>query len=464
LLPDGSGGFVLDGYGGVFPFSLTGQPAPRRPANLPYWRGWDIARDLALLHDGTGGLVLDGLGGEHRVGNPSRVPVGILPSWSFPIARGMAINSSDTGAFVLDGYGGLHGVSLARGVPELSVQPLMTGLANPWDVAFTNDGWLLYTERANGISAAHADGSNRRLLLMPSDVQLGSEGGVLGLALDPAFASNRRVYVCYSSNAPAGDANDNRLVRFQVNSTYSVLTNATPVVTGLPYSSGRHSGCRPRFGPDGRLYVGTGDAAVGTNPQSKTSLGGKVLRVDTSGNGVPGNPGVDNPASGWDPRIFNWGHRNVQGIAFRPSDGLGLSVEHGTDRDDEVNRILGGANYGWDPVPGYDESRPMTDYQKFPGATGPLWASGYPTIAPSGATFLSGAKWRNWNGWLAVAVLKGEQLRVFSITSDGRLTGSTVRLQNGVRLRSAVQGPDGDLYVTTDSRPGGDQIWKITPH
>ena len=150
---------------------------------------------------------------------------------------------------------------------------------------------------------------------------------------------------------------DVRLVRWRMNAAVTALTDRTDIVTGIPVSTGRHSGCRPRFGPDGRIWMGTGDAAMPTVPQSPTSLGGKVLRVDTNGNGVPGNA----PAP-FDPRIYTYGHRNVQGIAFSPG-GKAYSIEHGTGRDDEVNRLVAGANYGWDPRPlsgplFYDESRP----------------------------------------------------------------------------------------------------------
>jgi glucose/arabinose dehydrogenase len=457
LLPDGSGGYVLDAQGGIFPFRVGAGPAPARPAGAPYW-SYPIARDLALLSDGSGGFVLDGYGGLHRVGSPSVIPDSPTPYWlGWDITRGLALLPDRSGGFVLDGYGGLHPFSLGAGPPTLAVDTgFMTGLDHPWDLAFAPGGWLVYTERPGGISAAHDDGSGRRLLLRPPDLFVNSEGGTLGLAVDPGFAGNRRIYVCYSSTAP-----DVRVVRYVVNADFTAVTGATPILTGAPVTSGRHAGCRPRFGPDGMLWVGTGDAATGTVPQDLASLGGKVLRIDTNGNAAPGNPAL---GSGADGRIWSFGHRNVQGIAFAPGAPAwhGFQVEHGTDRNDEVNRLVAG-NFGWDPVPGYDESQPMTDLTKFPGAVRASWSSGYPTIAPSGATFLTGAQWRSWNGALAVAVLKGQQVRVFFPQPNGVLTGDVVTLARGVRLRSAVEGPDGLLYLATDARPGGDQIWKITP-
>ena len=272
---------------------------------------------------------------------------------------------------------------------------------------------------------------------------------MMGLAIDPAFATNKRIYVCFRSNA-AGTP-DVRVVRFSVEGDYASLGNRSDLVTGLPTpAGGRHSGCRPRFAADGLLLVGTGDAAVGTNPQDDASLGGKVLRITTGGAVAPGN------LSGT--RVLTKGHRNVQGLAVRPSDGVPFSIEHGTGRDDEVNRLVNGGNYGWDPVPGYDESTPMTK----PGFLPATWSSGDPTIAPSGATFVTGPQWRDYNGSLVLAVLKDTHLRFLSVNAAGTAaTSQFVEVNTQGRLRSVVQGPDGNLYVATDADSG--RILKVVP-
>jgi glucose/arabinose dehydrogenase len=209
--------------------------------------------------------------------------------------------------------------------------------------------------------------------------------------------------------------------------------------------------------------VGTGDAAMPTVPQDPVSLGGKVLRVTTDGAPAPGNPGAP-----LDPRIYSLGHRNVQGVSFDEA-GEAWSVEHGTDRDDEVNRLVPGGNYGWDPRPlsgplFYDESRPMTDPVRHPGAIAAVWSSGFPTIAPSGATFIPrGAHpWKGWQDDLAMAVLKDQHLRI--LTFDAGRTAvaeELVRVTGYGRLRSAVMGPDGSLYVATDATAG--RILRVTP-
>jgi glucose/arabinose dehydrogenase len=173
----------------------------------------------------------------------------------------------------------------------LAVTTVVGALANPWDIAFTPDATMLVTERAGRIDAVV--GGTVRTLAAPADVLVAFEAGMMGLAVDPQFSTNRRIYTCFASTISG--ANDIRVVRWTVDAGYTALTGRTDIVTGIPVNAtgqtGRHAGCRPRFGPDGYLWVTTGDAATNTVPQNPQSLGGKVLRVTTAGAGAPGNPG-----------------------------------------------------------------------------------------------------------------------------------------------------------------------------
>ena len=357
----------------------------------------------------------------------------------------------------------MAGLTSCRPEPKgLTVTTVLSGIGRPWDIAFSPGGSMFFTERTGAIRIRTTSGVVRTLA-DPADVVAQSEGGMMGIAIEPDFATNRRIYTCFLSNA--GGATDVRLVRWRVSNDTTALGSRADIVTGLPVNQsgqlGRHSGCRPRFGPDKRIWMGTGDAATGSVPQSPTSLGGKVLRVTTDGAAVAGNAPPP-----FDPRIYSYGHRNVQGIAFSPG-GKAYSIEHGTGRDDEVNRLVAGANYGWDPRPsgggsGYDESQPMTNLTKYPNARPAVWWSGSPTIAPSGGTFLQGDQWAGWDRALAMAVLKGQQLRVLGFDSTGgAVEQQWTRITDRGRIRVAVQGPDGNLYLAIDSDPG--VILKVTP-
>ncbi|HLM19352.1 MAG TPA: PQQ-dependent sugar dehydrogenase [Acidimicrobiia bacterium] len=347
----------------------------------------------------------------------------------------------------------------------------VTGRTKIWDLAFPAGGQApLFTENDSGVIFARWSGSERARPLgavtqFDSTFDPTGEGGLMGIALSPGFdgSTNHRAFVCYSTTS------DNRVARFDVNyaaGAFGALSNWTPIITGLPHSS-IHDGCRVRFQPGtGALFVTTGDATTATGPQSTTVLAGKILRVDQDGNPWPGN------ASG--ARWYTRGHRNPQGLAFRPGSNDPYSIEHGPDVNDEVNKLVNGANSGWNPVNGsggYDQSKAMTDTSIEPGKTmTPVWQSGGVTVAPSGGTFLSGVQWKNWDGALVVACLDGspdvgQRLLVMHLDTGGTtLAASPVTaLSRGIRLRSAVQGPDGNLYVVTDGVSGAGAIWLLTP-
>ena len=327
--------------------------------------------------------------------------------------------------------------------PSLRKEVLTTGLVDPWDLAFLPDGNLLYTERPGRIGIYSPSMGTHKTIQGPPEgfYDDGLLGGMLGIAVDPDFATNRYVYTYMTSRSDApgppphevkdamiragsreviskgghfvptdqgrladiragrapedtiiirefidaatvkltraptvtaddatlsiGSTLDNRVVRWVLAKGNSFLKRDSDIVTGIPYGHGNggHQGGRIRFGPDGYLWIATGDADIWANPQSGQSLGGKILRVNRDGNAAPGN----NAPPGFNPRIYTYGHRNPQGLAFRPGDGAAFATEHGPDFDDEVNRLVPATNYGWDPQGLENPNQaPMTDLREFP--------------------------------------------------------------------------------------------------
>ena len=329
-------------------------------------------------------------------------------------------------------------------VPQLTRTVVMSGLQQPWDIAFTPDGAMLFTEKCRGVSARLADGKTVRLfgtggsLLVAPDVFCQGQSGVHGIAIDPDFARGTRdiyVYMASSLHKPA----TNRVVRLTVNPDYTSVGNRHDIIDDIPYkdapngagSAGAHSGGRIRFGPDRFLYVTTGDNHSAALPQDLKRLGGKVLRLNRDGTAAPGN---GTPAGG-DPRIFTYGHRNVQGITFRPAGqpnaGQPFTAEHGPNHSDEVTALVAGGNAGWDPqnrpglrcpdnycgYAGDPMTMPMTDRQRFPDAMPPTWVHNGSGRGMDSALFLDGNQWRGWNGRLLVSLMRGQRIVALQLDS-----------------------------------------------
>ena len=361
---------------------------------------------------------------------------------------------------------------------------VLSGLSNPWDLAFTSDGAMFFTEKCLGLSVRHANGTIRRLFgtagsaVVANDYFCQGQSGMNGVAIDPGFAENRFVYVYMASNL--NNTKANRVVRVTVDANYTTVSNRKDIVTDIPYKNaanfwggaGTHSGGRIRFSPfDGFLYVTTGDNHNGLLPQDLTRLGGKVLRIDRNGSAVPGN----NMPMGGDPRIFTYGHRNVQGITFRPDTGQPFVSEHGPGHSDEVTPLVAGGNGGWDPKPeagvacasnycGYTSNKPdgtptpMTDLSKFPNALRPSWSNDGVSEGMSPCLFLKGRQWQAWDGRLAVGFLRGTRIEILKLDAANMAIGKNVVADiPKQRIRTLTQGPDGSLYVGTDAG----EIWKL---
>ena len=392
------------------------------------------------------------------------------PTWTRPTVSAstnytvrLTVTVRGTGTAARNGTSDTASVSASatvRDIPRLTVTTLASNLTIPWDLDFTPDGTMLFTERAGKLSARLTDGTVQTVTAALGDVYAVGESGLMAIVVDPHFISNRRFYTCQAHTGP-----EVQVIAWTIDSGYTAATRvADPLVGGIPAkaNSGRHSGCRLRFGPVGQLWIATGDAATGSTPQDMNSLGGKVLRVNSSiGAGVVGNPF---PAA---PRIYSFGHRNIQGLALRPGTRQMWVVEHGPNTDDEINLLASGGNYGWDPTrPGstYYEGVPMTDLTKFPGAVPAKWSSGRPTLATSGGVFLEGDGWRGWEGRLAVASLKDRSLRLFEFSAGGDLVSEVYvsSLSNSYgRLRTPMLGPDGALYLTTSNGSAADRILRV---
>ena len=340
--------------------------------------------------------------------------------------------------------------------PALDVEVLVDGLNRPWDLSFTPDETMLFTQRSGVLSARLTDGTVQTITADFSDFRASGEGGFMAILVDPNFNANRRFYTCQTHMRPR----EVQVIAWTINADYTEATRVDDPLVGGISGGGRHSGCRLRFGPSGYLWIATGDGTSGTVPQDLTALGGKVLRVNASnGAGAPGNPFSSSPL------VYTYGHRNVQGLARRPVSCQMWSVEHGPSTDDEINLLVSGGNYGWDPVPGYDEGVSMTDLTKYPDAVEAKWSSGSPTLATSGGIFLVGSHWGDWEGRFAVASLKDSTLRIFEFANDGAFVNQVVVSElNGTfgRLRTPMMGPDGALFVTT-SNGSNDMILRVAP-
>jgi glucose/arabinose dehydrogenase len=320
---------------------------------------------------------------------------------------------------------------------ELSAQrpsgTVATGLEIPWGIAFLPNGDALVAQRARGtiVRISRRTGRKRVVMRIPGVAAIG-EGGLLGLAVSPDYERDRWVYAYFTTRQ------DNRIVRFRLDG------RLRPIVTGIP-SSAVHNGGRLAFGPDGKLYAGTGDAGQSRRAQQRDSLGGKILRLEPDG-GVPaGNPF---PGS----LVWSLGHRNVQGLAFDRKGRL-WATEFGQNRLDEVNLIRPGRNYGWPAV----EGRGDTQGGQFrnPKVT---WSTS--DASPSGAAIRGGS--------LYVAALAGRAL--WRVPLRGRRTGRPRRLLHDRygRIRTVVEAPGGSLWIATsnrdgrgDPRPGDDRILRL---
>ena len=418
---------------------------------------------------------------------------------SFNIAKAGFVAAS------LVACGALHAAA-----PVLNTETVVSKLELPWDMSFLKDGTMFFTEKCKGLSVRMPSGTINKLHAIggiagyastSADLFCDGQAGMMGVEVDPDFAKNRLIYVYSSSKL--NDKLVNRLMRMKVNDGFTNVSDRTDIVPDVNYKPaaskhpfggpGAHNGGRVRFSPiDGFIYLTTGDNHLGVGPQSPTIIAGKVLRIDRDGKAAPGNK----PPAGFDPRIYTYGHRNPQGIAFRPSDGRPFTAENGPWHSDEVTALSNGGNAGWDPRPniggrkdcpdnycGYSPNQmgamdpkersafmPMTDLKTYPDAMKPAWNNNGLSQGMFCNTFLSGKQWKDWDGQMVVGYAGigihgtsvGNRLDVLKISADGiSSTGVQASWPTVTgRFRAVSQGPDGNMYVALEDQG---VIIRVTP-
>ncbi len=342
--------------------------------------------------------------------------------------------------------------------PRLNATVIQRGLVNPWDVAFAPDGRMLVTERPgrirvyNGGRAGAAQLSVRTL----KRVRAEGEAGVMGIAV-LSRRPDPKVFVCASRTTRQGRWR-NQLMRYRLGDG-GRLHFERVLIRDRIRANTTHDGCAVQIGPDRKVWLSTGDAGDLSLPQRGDSYNGKILRINPDWSIPAGNPGTGTA-------VWSRGHRNPQGIAFRPGSGDVYAVEHGPDVNDEVNRIVRGGNYGWPycagtrPANGFsrDCSRDSSPYRA------PRWQSGAPTLATSGAAFTRGSNWGPWRNDLFVSTLKESDLRRFAFDGPPLRIGSTLYNGSFGRLRgvSRRSWKGGDALFLTTSNGSNDRVVRIT--
>lgn len=340
---------------------------------------------------------------------------------------------------------------------EVRVLPFASGLEHPWSMAFLPDGRLLVTERDGSLRVIDASGKLGAPIAGVPDVAARGQGGLLDVALDPAFATNRLIYLSYAEPRPDGAGTS--VSRGRLSEDLTRLTDLQVIFRQQPaHSGGNHFGSRLVFAPDGMLFVTLGERFdLMDKAQDLSTTLGKVVRIAPDGSIPADNPFRDRP--GARPEIFSYGHRNVQAGVIEPSTGRLWTVEHGPRGGDEVNRPEAGKNYGW-PIIGYGRHYSGAKIgvgTRKDGMEQPLFYWD-PSIAPSGAAFYSADLLPAFKGQLFVGALAGQALVEVKVR-NGAVTGEE-QLPLGKRIRDVRQGPDGALWLATDDTG---EILRVVP-
>jgi len=341
---------------------------------------------------------------------------------------------------------------------SFKVETVIPNLEVVWSIVWAPDGRMIFTERPGRVRVYENGKLRAQPLFTVPDVEPKGESGLMSVALHPQFASNHLLYLSYAYNSGGQQV---RVVRYR--ETPNGLTDRKVIIESIPAAQ-FHSGCRLRFGPDGKLYITTGDATDRQLAQKLDSLAGKTLRLNDDGTVPSDNPFVGQANAR--PEIWTYGNRNGQGIDFQPGTNLLWETEHGPSGfdgpggGDEVNILERGKNYGW-PVIHHRDTRagmeaPILEYT--------------PACAPGSGMFYRGSAFPQFKGNFFFGCLRGQG--IIRVVADGRRAVSQEMLLQGKygRIRDLAEGPDGLIYFSTSNRDGrgqpakdDDRILRLAP-
>lgn len=315
---------------------------------------------------------------------------------------------------------------------------LTSKLNHPWEILWGPDNFIWMTERNGKISRVNPATGAVTPLLTLTEVTAQGEGGLLGMVLHPDFATTPQVFVAY--DYMNGSSYQEKIVRYTYNG--GALTAPQIIIDNIK-ASGIHNGCRLLITPDRKLFITTGDASDQSNPQNKSALNGKVLRLNLDGS-IP----ADNPTAG--SPIWSFGHRNPQGLIY--ANNILYSSEHGPDTDDEINIIEKGRNYGWPSVTGFCNTSSEQSFCSANNVREPIQAW-TPTIAPSGLDYYDKDQIPQWKNSLLLAVLKNSRLIQLKLNTARTGIDSTFEfyVNKYGRMRDVCISPEGKVYVCTDN-------------
>ena len=338
------------------------------------------------------------------------------------------------------------------------VETVASGLEVPWGFAFLPNGNLLFTERPGRVRIVENGKLRAEPVFTVPDVEPSGESGLMDISLHPDFARNGFVYLSYAYNK------DGRFVRITRHKFADrKFTEPKTIIENIPAAQ-FHAGTRARFGPDGKLFITTGDSTDRTLAQKPDSLAGKTLRLNDDGTVPKDNPFVS--TAGTRPETWTFGHRNAQGLAWQPGTNLMFQTEHGPSGfdgpggGDEVNIVERGKNYGWPTI-----HHKLTQA----GLESPLLEY-TPACAPASAAFYNGTVFTAFKGNFFLGCLRGA--RLIRVTLNGRNVVSQEDLLSGAfgRIREVAEGPDGYIYFSTSNRDGrgsaakdDDRIMRLVP-